>query len=393
MEKNGENWTGPEGGDSMDGFQRYVRLVLNIVIPVAEILLICLLGPRLLVFFMPFVVGWLIAMIANPLVRFLERRGRIVRRHSSAVIVVVVLALVIWLGYLVISRLAFLAMETARNLPAIYESMAAEMNQMLQSLDQRLGFLPDTVQEFWKEFTGDIGQNASLLVQQIASPTVSIAGSMAKSVPSILVNTVVMILSSYFFIAEQEKILALARRYLPRNGSRYLEHLKKEVRQLLVGYFLAQFRIMVIVAVLLFAGFLILGIPYAILVAILVAFLDFLPVFGTGTVLIPWALCEVWIGKYALAAGLVLLYVLTQVVRQIIQPKIVGDTMGLSPLSTLLLLFLGFKLRGISGMILAVPVGIFVRDLYRFGVFDSMIESARELVSEIQRFRKGEDIE
>ncbi len=377
----------------MEEFRNDLRLILNIVMPVIEILLVCLLGPKLLRFFMPFVVGWVIACIANPLVRFLESRVKLVRRHSSALIVIVVLAAIIGLGYLLVSRLIILAVELAQDLPSIYETVAAEADQLLQSLDGRLSFLPDTLQEVWREFTGDVGRSASVLVQQIASPTVSIAGSVAKSVPSILVNTVVMILSSYFFIAEQEKIVAFWKRYLPQDGSRYWNHVKSETRRLISGYFLAQFRIMFIVAPLLLVGFLVLGIRYAVPLAIGVAFLDFLPVFGTGTVLIPWAICELLTGKYALAVGLVLLYGLTQVVRQMIQPKIVGDSMGLPPLATLFFLFLGFRLHGISGMILAVPVGIFVLDLYQFGAFDSMVESACELIGKIRRFRKGEEKE
>ncbi len=135
------------------------------------------------------------------------------------------------------------------------------------------------------------------------------------------------------------------------------------------------------------AGFLVLGIDYAFLLAILVAILDFLPLFGTGTVLIPWAVIKLLSADYALAAGMALLYVLTQVVRQVIQPKIVGDSMGLPPLMTLVFLYLGFKLHGISGMILAVPLGILVLNLYKYGAFDSMLDSIKILSSDVRRFR------
>ena len=124
------------------------------------------------------------------------------------------------------------------------------------------------------------------------------------------------------------------------------------------------------------------------ILAELIAFLDFLPLFGTGTALFPWALVKLLSGEWAFAAGLILLYVLTQAVRQIIQPKIVGDSMGLSPFATLFFLYLGFKLRGISGMILAVPIGILAVNLYQFGTFDSLIANVRLLADEINRFRK-----
>ena len=102
----------------------------------------------------------------------------------------------------------------------------------------------------------------------------------------------------------------------------------------------------------------------------------------------PWAFVKLLTGEYPFAVGLILLYVLTQVVRQIIQPKIVGDSMGLPPLMTLLFLYLGFKINGISGMILAVPIGIIGLNLYKYGASDSLIENVRLLAAEIQRFRK-----
>ena len=152
---------------------------------------------------------------------------------------------------------------------------------------------------------------------------------------------------------------------------------------------MAQFKIMFMVALILLAGFVVLGIRYAFLLAILIAVLDFLPLFGTGTVLLPWAVVKVFSGEYMLAAGLALLYVVSQVARQMIQPKIVGDSMGLPPLMTLFLLYLGFKIRGISGMILAVPLGILGMKLYEYGMFDSLIRNVRLLVREIEEFRRG----
>ena len=88
--------------------------------------------------------------------------------------------------------------------------------------------------------------------------------------------------------------------------------------------------------------------------------------------------------------GLILIYVTTQVVRQIIQPKIVGDSLGLPPLTTLFLLYLGFKVRGIAGMIMAVPIGLIVINFYKYGAFDSLIENVKLLIKEIHEMRRGE---
>lgn len=110
--------------------RRYARLILNIVIPAVEILLVCLLGAKLLKFFMPFVIGWIIAMIANPLVRFLESRVKIVRKHSSVLIVVAVLALIIGLSYFLVSRLILQAVELAKDLPVLYDALSADLQEI-----------------------------------------------------------------------------------------------------------------------------------------------------------------------------------------------------------------------------------------------------------------------
>lgn len=372
----------------MESVIKYTRVILNIVIPLIGIGLVWFLGPKLLRFFMPFVIGWVIAMIANPLVRFLDRKLKIVRKHSSVLIVVVVLAAVISLGYFLISRLIIQAISLAKDLPDLYETATVEIQGVFAKFDDIFRILPKNVQQNWHEFTSNVGTYLSLLVQKIASPTVEVAGNVAKGIPNALVNTVVTILSSYFFIVERDKIIEFWKRYLPEGGSRYYNYLKGDVKRLIGGYFLAQFKIMFVVAAILIAGFFVLGVRYAFLLGILIAMLDFLPVFGTGTVLIPWALVKLFSADYPLALGLALLYVLSQVIRQVIQPKIVGDSMGLPPLLTLLFLYLGFKLSGIGGMILAVPLGIIVLNLYQYGAFDSLIENVKILVKDVGRFRK-----
>ncbi|MCI9183894.1 MAG: sporulation integral membrane protein YtvI [Lachnospiraceae bacterium] len=373
----------------MESMMKYVKVVLNIAIPLAWIGFICLVGPKLIGFFMPFVVGWLIAMIANPLVRFLERRLKIVRKHSSALIIVVVLAGVIGLGYFLVTRLAAQAVGLAKELPEVYAAASQEIELFFERFDHIFWMLPENVRQAWSEFTGNVGQTISLLVQKIASPTVEAAGTMAKGIPAVLVNVAVTILSSYFFLAEREQILAFWRKHLPEGGERYYRFLKGDVKKLVGGYFLAQFKIMFVVAAILLAGFLILGVRYAFLMAILIAVLDFLPLFGTGTVLIPWAAVKLLSGQYMQALGMASLYVLSQVVRQMVQPKIVGDSLGLPPLYTLLFLYLGFKLKGISGMILAVPLGILAIKLYEYGAFDSLIENLQILIHDVNKFRRG----
>lgn len=374
----------------MDSVKKYAKVILNIVIPLVEIALAAVLLPKLLVFFMPFVIGWIIAMIANPLVRWLEKRVKIVRRHSSIAIVILVLAGIIGFSYLLLSRLLHEAVSFAEDLPGLYTTVLGEIEAMLVRFDSLFRLVPEHVQQTMQEMAGDVGRMISALAQNFAAPTVEAAGSVAKAIPGVLVYTVVTILSSYFFIAEQDKMWEFWRKYLPERVNGYLLYLRGDVKRLIGGYFLAQFKIMFVVAGILLVGFFVLGISHAVLLACVIALLDFLPMFGTGTALLPWALFKLLEGNYAMAVGMVLLYVLTQVVRQMIQPKIVGDSMGLPPLMTLFLLYIGFKIRGLSGMILAVPVGILVLSFYEYGAFDGLFRNVKILAEAVHRWRKEE---
>ena len=370
--------------------KRYLRMILNIVIPFLGLCLVIFLGPRLLHFFMPFVVGWILALLANPLVRFLERRVKLVRRHGSMLIIIAALAIVIGLFYGA-SLLVYREMGSfLADAPEIYQSVIAEIENALQNGRKLAEYFPQNLQPPLLAFSDNLDGLFGKLVSRAAEPTVQIAGHVAKSIPNLLVNMVIIILSSYLFLADRESIMRWLKEPLPAFVFRYIEYMKRDAKGLIGGYFLAQFRIMCVVALILAAGFLVLGVRYGVLLAFLTAILDFLPIFGTGTVLFPWAVVKLFAGEYAYATGLILLYILTQVVRQIIQPKIVGESMGLPPLMTLFLLYLGFKLRGLTGMILAVPVGLVFINFYKYGAFDSMIRNFRMLMESIQKFRREE---
>lgn len=366
----------------------YARVLLNILIPAGGTLLVCMFLPKALRFFMPFVVGWIIAMIANPVVRFLESRLKVVRKHGSVLVVIAVLALTIGAIYLLLSKLFSEASGLFHALPQLWEAFQAEVREIGSQLDSMFAFLPDQFGVKLREAADNLDTYIGVLLQNMATPTVEAAGSVAKSLPSLLVNTVVIILSSYFFIAERETILNVWRQYMPESGKRHMSHMRQDALHLIGGYFMAQFRIMFVVAGVLTAGFLVLQVPYSFLLALLISLLDFLPVFGTGTVLIPWGLIKLLSGEYYMAGGLILLYILSQFIRQAIQPKIVGDSMGLPPLMTLVFLYIGFKVSGLGGMILAVPVGLVFLNLYKYGIYDSMIDNLKIFVHDIDEFRK-----
>ncbi len=370
-------------------FIKYIKIFLNMGISLGGIFLLVWLGPKFLKFFMPFVIGWIIAMIANPLVRFLERRLKIVRKHSSAFIVIGVLAAIILGGYFLISKVVMEGIRFARDLPELYYRAEAEIRLVMENLSRLFQFLPQKTQIALGNLGNNLSQYIGTLIQSIGVPTVEAAGNVAKNIPNILIQIIVTILSSYFFIADRDKMMEQVHMFIPKSVSRSIDLIGNHLKQVVGGYFKAQFRIMGVVAAILLVGFFILDVDYAVLLACLIAFLDFLPFFGTGTALIPWAAVKLFAKEYQTAVGLGIIYLVSQLVRQVIQPKIVGDSMGLNPLLTLIFMYIGFKVNGVAGMILAVPIGLILLKLYEAGVFDDIINGVKEIVKDVNMFRRS----
>ncbi|MBQ1850520.1 MAG: AI-2E family transporter, partial [Lachnospiraceae bacterium] len=192
----------------------------------------------------------------------------------------------------------------------------------------------------------------------------------------------------YLFVADRKAINAWCCKNVPKVLQDRYHLIQKSLVQAVGGYVKAQCKIEIWVYFVLVIGLWILKVKYVLLIALGIAFLDFLPFFGAGAVMWPWAAIKVLSGDYKMAIGLMVIWGLGQLLRQIIQPKIVGDSIGMQPLPTLFLLYLGYQLDGVVGMIVAIPVGLILFSLYEGGVFSTTIQSIKLLVTGINDFRR-----
>lgn len=375
--------------------KKYLKVLLNLVIALAILLLCIFLVPRVISFFMPFVIGYVIALIASPLVRFFEEKLKIRRKAGTAVVIIAVIALVVFGLYLIGAKLVQEAVGFVEALPQMWSNLESEIKEIganLSVLYSRLPFnLEDAVNNAAAALSGYMGD----LIGSIGSPTIEAVGNFAKQVPSVVIAVIMTLLSAYFFVAEKHTLTDFIDKYMPKSLKERYDLMKRSLARAIGGYLKAQFKIEVWMYVLLVIGFSILRVDYALLIAIGVAFLDLLPFFGTGTVLVPWAVIKLFSGNYLMAIGLLVIWGVGQLARQLIQPKIVGDSIGVPPIPTLFLLFIGYKVGGVLGMILAVPLGIIVYTMYQEGAFDTSVNSLKILVAGVNNFRRltEEDME
>lgn len=379
-----------ERGEVKSELRQVCRNLLNIGIFAAEVLLLIFAGPALVRFFLPVIAGWLIAQLANPLVHFLERHLHIVRKHSSFGIILGAIALIVLACYYAGVWIWREAGELAGRLPYYYEALVQGLDRIAENLQSVAVRMPPEMREkiagLTESLTGSLGQ----IVGSMGGGTVSAAGNVAKNIPSLLVSFLFSLLFAYFFIAQRERVHRIGRKIIPEKTRGELGLVWANMKYAVGGYFRAQFKIMGVVAVLLAAGLLLMKIEYAVLWAALIALLDFLPMLGTGTVLLPWAVFCALSDALPRAAGLLVLYAVTQITRQLIQPKMVGDSIGVDTLTTLFLLFIGYRLSGIMGMIIAVPAGLIVIQFYEAGAFGHVIRNVQELMAVVERWcREG----
>ena len=368
--------------------KKYWKAITNIVIALVCLLLAILLIPRLLVFFAPFVAAWIVAAMAGPLVRFFEEKLKIKRKAGSAFVIVVVLAILIFLIYLGGAKLGREVISFINSIPEMWAGAEEDFRTIGDKLNGLYSRLPVDIQDKLSGIANNLVQSIGNIIGQIGSPTLEAVGNFAKSLPSVLIGVVMGLLSSYFFVAERAEINAWFREHIPENLQRQYMLVKKSMVRAVGGYLKAQLKIEIWMYLLLVIGLSILRVNYAFLIAIGIAFLDILPFFGTGTVLVPWALIKLLSSDYVVAIGLFVLWGVGQLARQLIQPKIVGDSIGVPAIPTLFLLYIGYKLSGVVGMIVAVPIGLILITMYEEGVFDTTKNSIRILVHGVNRFRK-----
>ena len=366
----------------------YWKVIVSLAVSLIGTILFIYVGYRLLAFFMPFVIGWFLAYVASPLVNWLEKRVRIVKKLGSALIIILVLAGVGLLCYFLGSKLWQEIRALIENMPGIYRDLESGFYTVGENLEGIFEMLPEGVQEGWQTMISNLDQTMGNLIGRISEPTMTAAGNFAKRIPSIFIGTIVTFISSYFFIAEREEVIIWAKKVAPDPLVERMSMVMDNLKYAVGGYFKAQFKIMIVVCLILIVGFVILDVHFYFLLAILIALLDFLPFFGTGTALIPWGLYKLMVGDYKMVIGLVILYGVTQLVRQLIQPKLVGDSMGLKPLLTLVFLYAGYKIGGVIAMIFAVPIGMIVMNLYKAGAFDYILDDVKILMEGLLKLRE-----
>ncbi|MEF9960243.1 sporulation integral membrane protein YtvI [Niameybacter sp.] len=313
---------------------------------------------------LPFVIAWILASLLNPFVTLLKRHLKVPRGVGTLLSMVTVLTGVMGVITVIIRQLWQQIVGFAAAFPnyvsqiqATLESVQVQFQGVMDMLP-----LPEAIQSL-----EDLVQTVLANISGFAEVITSTAGVVTK-VPNGIFFVIVVLIATFFMTKDRKMIKDFVKAQMSEKVIDKIVLLQNGLKKALGGYIKTQLILMCFTLVICFVGLLVLQRPYALLIGIGIALLDALPMFGSGAVLIPWCLFHLISGNAVLAIGLIAIYGIIVVIRQIMEPKVLSSQIGVYALVTLMAMYIGFKTIGVFGLILGPIVAVMLKTLQAIGV-------------------------
>lgn len=342
------------------------KFIINIIFWALVLGLTYFLLKNVASFILPFIIGFCLAAVANHFASKILKRSNSSKSAVSILINILVLAVIGGVIYFIIYLLYTNIRDfVVRNF--IDGDMLEQFSGYLAALSQSL---PEGLSETLQTF-------AAGLPSKLVGPVTDFLGkAITEAAPSFIVTLFISIIASFIIVADYKKITTFLVLQLPKKAQEAVPVIKKVFRESIVGLFRSYILIMSITFVELFLGFTVLalmglntlGRDLSLLLAAITAVIDIIPVFGTGFILFPWIAIAILQKNYLLAVGLFVLYCIIQVVRQVIEPRLVGQSLGLHPILALMSMYVGVRLLGALGIFIFPLLLLFINSLQKHNI-------------------------
>lgn len=354
----------------MVDYKKMLSIITKVGIVVVFALLLYFVGLPIIELLAPFILAGIIAFLIEPLVTFFETKLKIRRKIAS---LLSLLSFLIVFGTLISLAIYKIIIELAKlsySLPGYFKNIDIN-NEIL----------------YWKNFgTGiylKVPPESALLIQDRLNKTIADISAYAtqfvtsiltfmlnfiKVFPETFIFIIITIISIYFISSDREKIRNFILKQFPESWASKLSGLKNDIFFALIGFIKAQLMLITVTFIIASIGLSIIGIEYAVTLAIIIGIAELIPVVGTGSIFIPWIIVEAFSNNPSIAVWLAVIFVLGVVVRQVIEPKIIGTQIGMYPLVALISIYVGLGLFGVFGMILGPIIIILLRSLNKSGL-------------------------
>ena len=349
----------------MANYKRFDFKKLYFILYIVLVLIVVYLLFKLGIFLFPFTLALFFSILTQPFSRFLQKRLKF--SQKIATIVSIILFLVIFLAFISLSalRLSGEIYKLSINLNKYSKDFQSLWNHTIDRVYSLLGYFPEGFDEQVKNsINGFIRMGTSKLGSFINSLI-----NFITSIPTIILYICITILSTFFISLDKKKIMTFLEQQFPETWIKKVYNIKREMFNVLGSYIRAQIILMTICFFELLISFNILSflkfnLPYPLIFSIIICIIDALPILGAGAVLLPWSLISFATGDIKLGLALLGIYFLVLSVRQMLEPKLISQNLGVHPLVTLISMYSGFKFFGVIGFLIGPVVMIILKNVF-----------------------------
>ena len=305
----------------------------------------------------PFLIAYIFAECFRPVVRYSERNARFPKRSFVLFVVLLATGSIIMLFVALARRLFLEISDFASAANSIVTRIRLDDGYAAETIEKINSIIPfvDLRERLWEmreNLDEELWSIVVSFVESVLGNILSFIGNMAAFFPNLLLTLAVIVIATYYFAIDRVKVNCFFLSLFPKKARPMLKN-TKDILANTVGKFLRAYAFLFFITFTeLLIAFMLIGVDFSFILALLTALIDVLPVLGTGTILVPWSIASIVLGSYGRGIAILVTYVIITVVRQIIEPKIVGKFIGIPPLATLASMYIGLKLLGIVGLFL-----------------------------------------
>ncbi|MDQ6418323.1 sporulation integral membrane protein YtvI [Paenibacillus sp. LHD-117] len=318
----------------------------------------------------PFLLALVVAIFLEPLNGLLMKRFRLNRLVSSVIsstlFTAILVGLIVLLGMKIIAELiAFL-----EKVPNYFENANSFVDQLLadaKGLYQN--FPPDAVATL-EEYLMSLTNTITSMVGKLSTTIVGFASTL----PGMFIFFIVFLVAVYMFSFSLNTMKASVLSFFEESSRPQVDQMLNNLRKSIFGFLRSQIILSGMTYIVSLIGLLILGIKYPMAIALVIIIVDIMPILGTGSVLVPWASYLILTGDIFTGVGLIVLFLVITVFRRIVEPKILGDSVGIGALPALISLYVGFKLVGVIGVFIGPLIVIIYMAARQAGLFQTKIK-------------------
>lgn len=331
------------------------QFIINVVYFVLVSVLAVVIVRFALGYLMPFIVGFVVAFLLKPLVtRLTSKFG-----ENTYIRMIVVALFYLVIGVVIFGLIVFLigfSKNSYASIKTLYvDTLLPTGLNLYDNAKQQIGQLTPEVQDVLLKTLDSLINVGKNLVSSISGTLIATV----SSIPSLLISILIAIIASIFFTLDYQNIVANTFNVLPKRWSYLIIEVKNTFMNTIGKYLIAYGKLITLTFAELSLGFLLIGIKNPFGLAFLIAVVDILPVLGTGTIMIPWFIAEFILGNPTMGFSLLALYLIITIIRNILEPKVVGAQIGLHPLLTLICIYVGMKLAGFAGLF-GLPIAVVI---------------------------------